>query len=128
MPRDLETDTSTAIPDARHILAQLTGVLVPPLATLAGMELSYGLVGPACESGGSAALHLTRLVTLLVVLGAGVIAWREWRAVGVTHPGDGGSPATRSRFLSWVGVFAAGLFALVVIAQWLAAFFLSPCQ
>ena len=128
MNRELEIDTSTGIPDARHIVAQVAGVLVPPLATLAGMEVSYGLVGPACTSGTTLALHLTRLVTLLVVLGAGLIAWREWRAVGVEHPGDGGSPGTRARFLSWVGVFAAGLFSLVVIAQWLAGLFLSPCQ
>lgn len=128
MNRELEIDSDTGIPGARHIVAQVTGVLVPPLATLAGMEVSYGLVGPACASGDTLALHLTRLVTLLLVLGAGLVAWREWRAVGVEHPGDGGSPGTRARFLSWVGVFAAGLFTLVVIAQWLAAFFLSPCQ
>ena len=118
MNRELEIVTITGIPDARHVVAQVAGVLVPPLATLAGMEVSYGLVGPACTSGNTLALHLTRLVTLLVVLGAGLIAWREWR----------GSPGTRARFLSWVGVFAAGLFSLVVIAQWLAGLFLSPCQ
>lgn len=128
MNRELEIDSNTGIPDARHIVAQVAGVLVPPLATLAGMEVSYGLVGPSCTSGNTLALHLTRLVTLLVVLGAGLVAWREWRAVGVEHPGDGGGPGTRARFLSWVGVFAAGLFSLVVIAQWLAGFFLSPCQ
>ena len=128
MSRELEVDSDTGIPDARHIVAQVAGVLVPPLATLAGMEVSYALVGPACASGGSLALHLTRLVTLVVVVGAGLVAWREWRAVGVERPGDGGSPGTRARFLSWVGVFAAGLFTLVVIAQWLATFFLSPCQ
>ena len=128
MRRGLETDTDTSIPDGRHILAQATGVLVPPLATLAGMEVSYGLVGPACESGGSLAIHVTRLVTLLIVLGAGIVAWREWQVVGVEHPGDGGSPRARTRFLAWVGVFASGLFTLVVIAQWLAAFYLSPCQ
>ena len=128
MNRELETDTGTAISDAGHIAGQVAGVLVPPLATLAGMEASYALVGPACSSGHALALHLTRLVTLLIVVGAGLLAWREWRAVGIEHPGDGGSPGTRGRFLSWVGVLAAGLFTLVVIAQWIAAFFLSPCQ
>lgn len=128
MNRELATDCDTSIPDARRIAAQVTGVVVPPLAALAGMEVSYGLVGPACASGGTLALHLTRIVTLLVVLGAGSVAWRQWRRVGIERPGDGGSPGTRTRFLSWVGVFASGLFTLVVVAQWLAAFFLSPCQ
>ena len=128
MNRELEIDRDTSIPEARHITAQVAGVLVPPLATLAGMEASYALVGPACTSGNTLALHVTRLVTLLIVVGAGLVAWREWRVVGVEHPGDGGSPGTRARFLSWVGVFAAGLFSLVVVAQWLAGFFLSPCQ
>jgi hypothetical protein len=128
MNRELETDCDTGIPDARRIVAQVAGVVVPPLAVLAGMEVSYGLVGPACASGGSVALHLTRIVTLLIVLGAGGLAWREWRRVGVERPGDGGSVGARTRFLSWVGVFASVLFALVVVAQWLAAFILTPCQ
>ncbi len=128
MPLDADSDTS--IPDARHIAAQMTGVLVPPIATLAGMQVAYGIVDTACRHGSQdlTGVHIVRLVTLLVVLGAGVVAWREWRSVGVEHPGDGGSVAARTRFTAWVGVFASAVFSLVVIAQWLATLILAPCQ
>lgn len=130
MAASLDADRDTSIPDARHILAQATGFLLPPIATLAGMQIAYAVVDATCRTGRQdvPAVHVVRFVTLLVVLGAGFVAWREWRSVGVEHPGDGGSRATRVRFTAWVGVFSAGLFSLVVIAQWLPAFFLSPCQ
>jgi len=126
----LDADSDTSIPGARHILAQMTGMLVPPIATLAGMQVAYGLVDSACRHGGHdlSGVHVVRLLTLLVVLGAGFVAWREWRSVGVEHPGDGGGTAARTRFTGWIGVFAAGVFSLVVIAQWLATFILAPCQ
>ena len=130
MARPPDADTDTSIPDARHITAQLTGMLLPPLATLAGMQVAYGVVDATCRTGRHdvPAVHVVRLVTLLIVLGAGYVAWREWQSVGVAHPGDGGTRDTRTRFTAWIGVFSAALFSLVVIAQWLPAFFLSPCQ
>lgn len=130
MSRSLDADTDTSIPDARSILAQVTGVLLPPVATLAGMQVAYAVVDATCRTGHREvpAVHIVRLATLLIVLGAGYLAWREWRSVGVEHPGDGGDRGTRTRFTAWIGVFSAGLFSLVVIAQWLPAFFLSACQ
>ena len=127
-PPDADSDTS--IPDARSIAAQVTGVLLPPVATLAGMQVAYAVVDATCRTGRVSvpAVHVVRLVTLLVVLGSGYVAWREWQSAGVERPGDGGSRVTRARFTAWIGVFAAALFSLVVIAQWLPAFFLSPCQ
>lgn len=130
MARPLDADTDTSIPDARSILAQVTGMLLPPLATLAGMQVAYAVVDATCRTGRHdvPAVHIVRLVTLLIVSGAGYVAWREWQSVGTEHPGDGGSRGTRTRLTGWIGVFSAGLFSLVVIAQWLPAFFLSPCQ
>ena len=130
MARTLDADSDTSIPDARRVVAQVTGILLPPLATLAGMQVAYAVVDATCRTGRHdvPAVHIVRLVTLLIVLGAGYLAWREWQSVGVEHPGDGGSRGTRTRFTAWIGVFSAGLFSLVVIAQWLPAFFLTPCQ
>lgn len=122
-------DTSTSIPDARRIVAQSLGVLLPPLATLAGMQAGYAVVDQLCRSGTNPgwALHIVRAVTLLVVLGAGVLAWREWSSVGVREPGNAGDRTARVRLLSWLGVFSSGLFGFVVLAQWLPVFFLDMC-
>jgi hypothetical protein len=123
-------DTRTSIPDARHIMAQALAVLGPPLATLAGMQAGYAVVDVFCRNGHNpgAALHAVRAVTLAVILGAGVLAWREWDQVGMHLPGNGGDQTARVRLLSWIGVFSAALFSFVVIAQWLPAFFLDFCQ
>ena len=125
-----DADASTALPDARSVLAQLAGALAPPVAALAGQQAGYAVIDITCRTGSHdlALLHVVRAATLLVVLSAGFVAWRQWQAVGVEHPGDGGSRRTRTRLLAWVGVGASALFSLVVIAQWLPAFFLSPCQ
>jgi hypothetical protein len=130
MPRSLDADRDTSIPDAPSILAQAAGFLVPPIATLAGMQVAYAVVDATCRTGRHdvPAVHIVRLVTLLIVLGSGYVAWREWRSVGVEHPGDGGTRAARTRFTAWVGVSSSALFSLVVIAQWLPAVFRSVCQ
>lgn len=128
--QSLDADTNTGIPDARSILAQMAGILVPPVATLAGQQAGYAVIDAACRSGGQdlTLLHVVRAATLVVVLSAGLVAWRQWQTVGVEPPGDGGSRGTRIRLNAWIGVGASALFTLVVIAQWLPAFFLSPCQ
>jgi hypothetical protein len=122
-------DTSTRIPDARHILAQSLGVLVPPLATLAGMQAGYAVVDKLCRSGVNpgASLHIVRAVTLLVVLGLGAMAWGQLRSVGVYEPGNAGDRTSRVRLLGWLGIASAALFSVVVIAQWLPVFFLDMC-
>jgi len=65
MARPPDADTDTSIPDARHITAQLTGMLLPPLATLAGMQVAYGVVDATCRTGRHdvPAVHVVRLVT-----------------------------------------------------------------
>ncbi|HET7601750.1 MAG TPA: hypothetical protein VFK36_01950 [Gemmatimonadales bacterium] len=122
-------DTSTSIPDARHIVAQSLGVLLPPVAMLAGMQAGYAVVDKLCRSGTNpgSSLHVVRVVTLLVVLGAGVMAWRQLHSVGVHEPGNAGDRTSRVRLLGWLGIASAVLFAVVVIAQWLPVFFLDMC-
>ncbi|HET8633416.1 MAG TPA: hypothetical protein VFL88_04660, partial [Gemmatimonadales bacterium] len=73
------------------------------------------------------ALHIVRAVTLLVVLGAGVMAWRQWSSAGVQEPGNAGDSGARVRLLGWLGVFSSALFGIVVMAQWLPVFFLDMC-
>ena len=121
-------DRDTSIPNPGRILAQATGVLLPPLAMLAGMEASYAAVPPTCAGGSELTIHAIHLVTLLLIAGAGLLARRQWTGAGADDPGDGGSEAARGRLLGWMGMFTAALFALVVLAQWTAGFFISPCQ
>jgi hypothetical protein len=73
-------------------------------------------------------LHLVSLGALLLALGGGAVAWREWRRAGSEWPGEGSGPLVRSRFMAVIGVLASAFFTLVIVAQWIAQLFLNPCM
>jgi hypothetical protein len=116
------------VPDAGAIRALWTGVLLPPIVFLIHLEVAYALVPKACSSRSTLALHLVHLVCLGLVLLAGLIAWRCWKATGATWPGEGGGPLARNRFMAGIGVLMSGFVALVVLADWIPSFMLNPCQ
>jgi hypothetical protein len=122
------TDPSTSIPDARHIRMLWGGLLLPPAAFLANLEIAYALVPAACAARDTVLLHLVNAASLAVALAGGLIAWRSWNTVGRLWPNGEAGPIGRSRFLAAVGVSLAVLCVLVIVAQWLAVFLLDPCQ
>jgi hypothetical protein len=124
----MTVDTDTSIPDARHLLALWTGLLLAPLAWLLNLSAAYALVPRACVTGNHLLGHLVHLVCLLLALGGALVAWRLWQAIGARWPQDEGGSAARSRFMAATGVLTSLLFALVVVAQWIAGFMISPCQ
>jgi hypothetical protein len=121
------------VPDARRHdrprgkLLLWTGFLAPALAFLLNLEVSYGLVPPACRADSEWTIHLANLLCLLISAGAGWIAWGEWRRTGRRWPDDGVGTEPRSRFLAALGVLSGGFFALVIVAQWLGTVILNPC-
>jgi hypothetical protein len=121
-------DTSTRIPDARHIGALWLGLLLPPIAVLADLAIAYALVPAACSSRNTLPIHLVHGAGLLLVLLGGLTAWRIWRRLGGGWPESEGGREERSRFLSGVGVLFSGLCVLVILAFWVAVFLLDPCQ
>jgi len=121
-------DAYTGIPDSRRIAALWAGLLVPPLAFLANLEVGYALVPTACKAGNQGMIHLVHLVFLLLSLAAGLIAWRSWNTYGSEWSGAEGGPLARSRFMAGSGLTGSALFSLVIVAQWLPGFALTPCQ
>jgi hypothetical protein len=117
-----------AADDGTNVLAQMLGVLLAPLAVLAGQQLSYQLVTHDCHVGNSAVSHLVRAATVLLCLGGLVIAWRVYGSVPAEVPEDDYGARPRTRFLGAIGLLISGASTLVALAQWLAVFFLSPCQ
>jgi hypothetical protein len=121
-------DQRTEVPDARTLKALWFGLLAPPAAFLLNLEIAYALVPTACASGTELMLHLVHLGCLLLALAGGLVAWRTWQAAGAEWPGEGGDRVARTRFMAGSGVLGTGLFALVILAQWIPSFVLSPCQ
>jgi hypothetical protein len=97
-------------------------LLAAPLSFLVSESIRYAIVPLACAHGrGYAALHLGTLLALSVAalgaLGAGRRLKRE------ADP-----PESGHRFLAWLAVLSCALFGLSIIAQWLPAMIVGPCQ
>lgn len=104
-------------------------LLAPPIAWFTALNAGYFMVSWACGSEkGLLAMHLVLLGTLGIAIGAGLTARGEWRKSGSEWPGESGAPLERRRFLSVLGLMGAVLFSLLILAQWLAAVILGPCE
>jgi hypothetical protein len=104
------------------------GILAGPLAFLFNLQLSYMLVQPVCATARYFVLHLVPVGSLLLTASGGVSAWRNWRRTGQAESSKAGGVLPRSRFMAGVGLLTSGLFIVVIVAQWLPNFLLSPCQ
>ena len=124
----MTVDLRTDIPDARAIWALWVGLLLAPIAFLLNLETAYALVPTACSSHRELPVHLVHLGCLLLAAGGLLTAWRSWRTLGATWPGEAGDPLARSRFLAGTGLLVSAMFVLVILAQWIPSLLLDPCQ
>jgi hypothetical protein len=121
-------DPRTDVPDAAELRALWTGVLLPPIVLLIDLEVAYALVPAACARRNSLPVHLSHLISLALVLFAGITALRCWRVLGSTWPAEDGSTVARNRFLAGLGLLLSALFGLMIVAMWIPSFMLDPCQ
>lgn len=109
--------------------AGLTSVLVPPIAWLASLVLSWGMDELSCSAYASAGvtpptsligtiITVINVVLLIVTSLAGVLGWRQMHRLGAT---------ALARFLGLVGVGVALVFGLGIVMIGLPPFFLEVC-
>lgn len=102
-------------------------VLLGPVIALANQQAIYAGDTWVCAHGASAALHIVPALSLVIVAGAVFRSLRVWRL----SRGDGReSPAvaTRTRFLSALGLGISALSGVVIAAQWFAVGMFAPCM
>lgn len=104
------------------------GVLLGPVVALANQQVIYASDTWACGHNVHAVLHLIPAVALAIIIGAGVMAFAEWRAIGRGVEEERGGADTRTRFLSLMGIGISAISALVVIAQWASIFTFGSCM
>jgi hypothetical protein len=126
-PAPPATPWQASKPDLAYRATQASGVLVPPLAFLTELSVTYAFVPRACDAQRTDVLHWVVAAAFAVIVVAGALAWRDYYALGKRLPGDAGTPEERARFLALLGVLTSALFALAVLAQAIAQMFLSPC-
>ena len=104
------------------------GILAGPLAFLLSLQISYMLVQPVCVTTYHLILHLVPVGALLLTASGGVSAWWSWQRTGHAASSKAEVVLPRSRFMASVGLLISVLFLVVIVAQWLPNFILTPCQ
>ena len=110
------------------LLSLSLGVLLGPTIALINQEAIYAVNMWACGHGISATMHIAPAVCLAIAVGAAILAYRDWRAVGGGVEDEEGTVETRTRFLSLLGITISVFSSLVIIAQWAAIFVFDPCM
>jgi hypothetical protein len=123
-----ETTRNRELSEGGELAAQWIGLLLAPATFFAHLQIAYVLVPWACLHDGDVWLHVVGVVSVVLALIGALVAWRLWDRTGRDAPGEGGGALPRARFLALVGVCVSALFVLLLAVQWIAAFFISPCQ
>jgi hypothetical protein len=110
------------------LATQWFALLFAPAVFFAHLQIGYMLVPWSCNRHDALPVHLAG-ATSVVLGGVGTwVAWRLWSALHREAPGTGGGAPPRARFLALSGFVVSAMMTFVLIAQWAAAFFLTPCQ
>ena len=128
--------SSPAAPDAaayfnerKGKLSLWTGVLGGAVAWGIQLQLGYVLSRFSCPRHWVTVMHhVSTFLLLAAAVWCTLLALRDWNRAGRDLSGGSDAGVTgRSRFLSGLGVLTSGLFSLVIAAQWVPVFFISPC-
>lgn len=107
-------------------LVNWLALLGTPSLALTVLTINYAAVTPACEQQANMKLHLVAAAGLLLSLLLSWLAWRNLRQVG-ERPDNSRRTADRKRLIAKVAVMVGLLSSLVIVAQWLPIWLLSPC-
>jgi hypothetical protein len=114
----------------RHEMAALwAGFALGPVAWAVHLQSVYAASQQACEGDlKSASLHLISGACLAAaIIGAVLSAWLWGHGQFIVPSQFDEGYMARRRFMSVEGLMSGALFSLVIIAQWIALFYLSPC-
>lgn len=110
------------------IAALMWGVLGGPFAWALDEGLSYAIVGHACSTGKFFWLHVIGLFALLVAFSAGWAAWKQVLLLPGPHDEEDDAPRNWTWWTARLGLASSVSFSIVIIAQAIPRFILSPCD
>ncbi|HYD34093.1 MAG TPA: hypothetical protein VEA39_05930 [Methylophilaceae bacterium] len=102
-------------------------LLGSPLLALTNLSFSYALATPSCEAQNIVILHSVSILSLLLSLLFTFIAWQTWRQHHQPNPEFEDDEGVQRSFLPAVAAMTGLFFTLVIAAQWLPQWILSPC-
>jgi hypothetical protein len=104
------------------------GVFSGPVGWALDVGISYAVVPWACEMNHPNLLHLFSALGLALVVAGAFVSYRCLASLPRESNTDGGHAVDRSRFLAVLGLAMNALFLLVVLANAVPRFILSPCH
>ena len=110
------------------LLSLTLGLVLGPIAALLNQALMYSVNMWACGHDMPSVIHVVPVLCLIVAIGAGLVARRDWRAVGAGVEDELATVETRSRFVALLGKALSVFSTLVIVAMWAAAFVFGPCM
>ncbi|MDB5953149.1 MAG: hypothetical protein JWR65_5004 [Massilia sp.] len=108
-------------------MANWPALLLAPMLALTDAAVAYALVTPSCSRQDHAGLHALfafSLLACLVMTWPAARNWLRWRTAGAP---SGPAAGSRRKFVAQVATMAGLLSALVMLAEWLPVWILSPC-
>src|SRR3954469_16306367 len=125
-------DTNQPMPPSAPLttLALWMGFLLAPAAWAVHLQFVYATSEQVCKQHLSrATLNGVSTACLTVAVFGGVLATMNWLLAGAKWPSDERSDlVARRRFLAAEGILTGLLFTVVIVAQWMALVYHSPCS
>ncbi len=108
--------------------SMIFGFFAGMVVWLLQLFVGYSLVPVACQSGSRLGLYLVSGVAGVIILIAGIIAYRNWRnSWGQSSLPEGEPKLSLLQFIAASGVLLNSLFLLVIAYTGVAQIFLSAC-
>jgi hypothetical protein len=127
-PHDGDEAPVSGSREERAPVLQWIGLLLPAATFFAHLQVAYLLVPWACTTHQVVWVHVAGIASVVLAAYGTLAAWRSWMRAGREYPGEDGGVLPRTRFLGATGVGMGAIFTLILVAQWIAAFFIGVCQ
>jgi uncharacterized membrane protein YidH (DUF202 family) len=105
-----------------------TALLAGPLIWFLSFGARWSLSGWVCAFHWKPALFVIAAVAVMLVAGAGTLAWTEWQRVGREMPGEAGGAIPRSRTMAMMGVALCVFSIVLIVAQAIPEVVLGGCE
>ncbi|MCU1287087.1 MAG: uncharacterized protein JWO13_3437 [Acidobacteriales bacterium] len=113
---------------ARRDCALWAGILAGPVAFALDEVVSYAMTQHSCSTGHVIILHLMGLFALCLIAVGATQAWTVFAKLPEQADQEAGGVLDRSRFMAISGLVLCVGFSILVIAQAIPRFLLSPCD
>ena len=122
-------DIAPVAPHGRRVeWLQWTGLLLPAASFLVHLEVGYLLVPWACTTEQDLWVHISGVLSIVLAAVGTAAAWRTGIPADRERSDSHSSRSPRTSFLGAVGLGMGAIFTLILIAQWIAAIVIGPCQ